>query len=76
MNFGDVTLIRHKTFALAVALWIALARAGSGQPMSLSSAKAMEISAPRVEYPHEARAKGITGSGLYELHVNPRGLVS
>ena len=45
--------------------------------MSLWAAKAAAISAPRVTYPYEARANGITGSGSYLMKIDPRtGLVS
>lgn len=44
--------------------------------MDLSTAKALAVSAPRVEYPYQARAKEITGSGIYVMTINPRGLVT
>ena len=39
-------------------------------PMSMSSAKAVAVSAPRPEYPYEARAKKITGSGVCVMTVD------
>jgi protein TonB len=46
---------------------------GSMRPpgtMSISSAKALAISAPRPVYPYEARAKHITGSGVCVVSVD------
>ena len=40
-------------------------------PVSMSSAKASAISAPRPEYPYEARAKKITGSGVCVMTIDP-----
>src|SRR3954469_14225844 len=39
-------------------------------PMSMSSAKAVAISAPRPEYPYEARRSKITGSGVCVMTVD------
>jgi protein TonB len=38
--------------------------------MSMSSAKAVAISAPRPEYPYEARRSKITGSGVCVMTVD------
>ena len=43
----------------------------SGGTMSISSAKAVAISAPRPEYPYEARRARITGSGVVLMTVDP-----
>ena len=40
-------------------------------PMSMSSAKAVAISAPRPEYPYEARRARATGSGVCVMTVDP-----
>jgi periplasmic protein TonB len=40
-------------------------------PMSMSSAKAVAVSAPRPEYPYEARRSKITGSGVCVMTVDP-----
>lgn len=40
-------------------------------PVSMSSAKASAISAPRPEYPYEARRSKITGSGVCVMTVDP-----
>jgi len=40
-------------------------------PMSMSSAKAVAMSAPRPEYPYEARRSKITGSGVCVMTVDP-----
>jgi protein TonB len=40
-------------------------------PMSMSSAKVMAVSAPRPEYPYEARRSKITGSGICVMTVDP-----
>jgi TonB family protein len=40
-------------------------------PMSMSSAKAVAVSAPRPEYPYEARRSKITGSGVCVMSVDP-----
>jgi TonB family protein len=40
-------------------------------PVSMSSAKAAAISAPRPEYPYEARRSKITGSGVCVMTVDP-----
>ncbi len=44
--------------------------AGIAGPMSMSSAKAVAISAPRPEYPYEARRSKITGSGVCVMSVD------
>lgn len=64
--------ILSRTLVLVLLVCIAVGTSA----MDLATAKAMAISAPRVEYPHEARAKGITGSGLYVMTVNEKGLVT
>ena len=38
--------------------------------MSMSSAKAVAVSAPRPEYPYEARRSKITGSGVCVMTVD------
>ncbi len=45
-------------------------------PMSMSSAKAVAISAPRPEYPYEARRARATGSGVCVMTVDPSSGVS
>lgn len=40
-------------------------------PMSMSSAKVMAVSAPRPEYPYEARRSKIMGSGVCVMTVDP-----
>ena len=40
-------------------------------PMSMSSAKAVAVSAPRPEYPYEARRMRATGSGVCVMTVDP-----
>jgi protein TonB len=42
-----------------------------GGTVSMSSAKAVAISAPRPEYPYEARRARLTGSGVALMTVNP-----
>lgn len=49
---------------------IARPRAASVGPMSMSSAKVMAVSAPRPEYPYEARRSKITGSGVCVMTVD------
>jgi TonB family protein len=44
--------------------------AGPVGPMSMSSAKAVAVSAPRPEYPYEARRSKITGSGVCVMTVD------
>jgi TonB family protein len=39
--------------------------------MSLSTARALAINAPRPEYPYEARRQKITGDGMVALKVDP-----
>jgi protein TonB len=39
--------------------------------LSLSSAKIAALSAPRPEYPYEARRQKITGSGIVAMTVDP-----
>jgi periplasmic protein TonB len=39
-------------------------------PMSMSSAKVMAVSAPRPEYPYEARRAKITGSGVCVMTID------
>lgn len=43
----------------------------SAGPMSMSSAKAVAVSAPRPEYPYEARRSKLTGSGVCVMTVDP-----
>ena len=62
----------HRFTSLAFLFW-AVACASA---MDLETAKALAISAPRVEYPTKAQAKGITGSGLYLMTINEKGLVT
>jgi TonB family protein len=40
-------------------------------PVSMSSAKVLAVSAPRPEYPYEARRSKITGSGTCVMTVDP-----
>ena len=42
-----------------------------GGTMSMASARAVAISAPRPEYPYEARRARLTGSGVAVMTVNP-----
>src|SRR4051794_8670587 len=44
--------------------------------MSISGAKALAVSAPRPEYPYEARSRHITGSGVCVVSVDPSGSVT
>lgn len=48
-------------------------RGNSGSPgaRSLSSAKVLAVSAPRPEYPYEARRQRITGDGIVSMTVDP-----
>jgi TonB family protein len=39
--------------------------------MSLSSAKVFALSAPRPEYPYEARRQKITGDGIAVIRIDP-----
>jgi protein TonB len=45
-------------------------------PVSMSTARASAIFAPRPEYPYEARSRKITGSGVCVLNVGPDGGVT
>jgi protein TonB len=45
-------------------------------PVSMSTARASAVFAPRPEYPYEARARKITGSGVCVLSVGPDGGVT
>lgn len=49
---------------------IARARNGSSASLTLSSARVMALSAPRPEYPYEARRQRITGSGFVVMTVD------
>jgi TonB family protein len=49
---------------------------GRAGPMSISSAKALAVYAPRPAYPYEARSHHITGSGVCVVNVAPDGHVS
>jgi protein TonB len=44
---------------------------GRAGPMSISSAKALAVYAPRPPYPYEARSRKITGSGVCVVTVDP-----
>ena len=43
----------------------------SAAPLSWSSAKVLAVSAPRPEYPYEARRQKITGEGVVAITVDP-----
>jgi TonB family protein len=60
-------LHRHDTRSV-----VPVPRAKTGAPgsLTLSSAKVMALSAPRPEYPYEARRQRITGSGLVVLTID------
>jgi periplasmic protein TonB len=45
-------------------------QAGMAGPMSIASAKALAISAPRPEYPYEARSRRIMGSGVCVVTID------
>lgn len=49
---------------------IVKARNGSSGSLTLSSARIMALSAPRPEYPYEARRQRITGSGFVAMTVD------
>jgi protein TonB len=49
---------------------IVKARNGSSGSLTLSSARVMALSAPRPEYPYEARRQRITGSGFVVMTVD------
>lgn len=49
---------------------------GPSGPVSMSSAKTQAISAPRPEYPYEARRARATGSGVCVMTVDPSGSVT
>ena len=49
---------------------------GPAGPTSMRAAKVLAISAPRPEYPYEARRQRITGSGVAVLTVNAAGHVT
>lgn len=40
-------------------------------PVSLSTARVFAVSAPRPEYPYEARRQKVTGEGVVAMNVNP-----
>jgi TonB family protein len=49
---------------------VAKATHGSSGSLTLSSAKVMALSAPRPEYPYEARRQRITGSGFVVMTID------
>ena len=59
---------RHDTKRIAP---IGKVRNTSSGAMSLSSAKIVALSAPRPEYPYEARRERITGSGIVSMTIDP-----
>jgi TonB family protein len=63
---------------LLAIFWFGLARPSVAREryVELDQVKAMAISAARPEYPYAARVRRITGSGVYILHINAKGLVS
>jgi len=58
---------RHDTRSVVP---VAKARNGSPGSFTLSSARIMALSAPRPEYPYEARRQRITGSGFVVMTVD------
>ena len=44
---------------------------GSAAPLNWSSAKVLAVSAPRPEYPYEARRQRITGDGIVAMAIDP-----
>jgi TonB family protein len=59
----------HKKKIVAAIASNAIGRSASSAPSI--SAKALALSAPRPEYPYEARRQRTTGSGIAELTVDP-----
>jgi TonB family protein len=60
--------VRHQTARLTTP--IVNARSATIGSLSLSSAKISALSAPRLEYPYEARRQKITGSGIVVITVD------
>jgi TonB family protein len=44
---------------------------GQARPATIASAKGFALSAPRPEYPYEARSRRITGNGVAILDIDP-----
>jgi TonB family protein len=53
------------------ALIVPVRPTGQARPASIASAKGFALSAPRPEYPYEARSHRITGSGVAILDIDP-----
>src|SRR6266550_420822 len=66
-----------KRAATMIAALLATAQFAQGQAvLTANEARAVAIYAPRPQYPYEARSKGITGSGVFMLNIDPKhGLV-
>jgi TonB family protein len=62
--------IRHQSNK-TLALLVKPGNNGPGGFLSWSSAKVLAISAPRPEYPYEARRQRITGDGVVAMIVDP-----
>jgi TonB family protein len=61
--------VRRQTNRFAAPL--VKARNGNPGSLTLSSAKVLALSAPRPEYPYEARRQRITGDGIVVMTVDP-----
>jgi TonB family protein len=61
---------RRKTAAMMImAVLLAAAQFAQGQ---VTEAKRKALYMPSLQYPSEARPKGITGSGVFVLHIDPK----
>ena len=48
----------------------------SSGSLSISQARVMALSAPRPEYPYEARRQKVTGTGVVAMTIDPAGNVT
>ena len=57
---------------MALAMLTASVNAATDNAVDIDQVRALCISAPRPQYPYEARARGITGAGVFIIGVDLR----
>src|SRR5437867_182984 len=60
----------HRTFATLAATLLGVAHVGAQPRVELPSVQSLMVAMPHPEYPVEARAKHITGHGVYDVIVH------
>jgi TonB family protein len=69
-TFADEPPALRRRYVAAAQTLVRRTAPGSTRPSSITSARVMAVSAPRPEYPYEARRQRLTGSGVAMLTVD------